>query len=105
MAKEDKQAATTSVAALKKELEKAEKALKALPEKATEQERTELENTVYKLKDELVNVKEAKVKVKFLKSPTGKYNLGYSIGDEAEVLESKATEMAASEWAELVKGK
>lgn len=46
------------------------------------------------------------MKVKFIKSPTGKYRLGYSIGDELDVKDDAlAKEMVSSGWAVEVKAK
>lgn len=42
------------------------------------------------------------VKVKFLLSPTGRFNLGYSIGDVAELPALKAQEVIDAEYAEKV---
>jgi len=44
-----------------------------------------------------------KVKVKFLKSPTGSFGLAYNVGDEAEVMEAMAKDMIEANCAELVK--
>jgi len=43
------------------------------------------------------------LKIKFLLSPTGSFNLGYSIGDEAEFDELIAKELVESHYAEFVK--
>lgn len=44
-----------------------------------------------------------KVKVKFLKSPTGLYGLGYNIGDKASVDSNQADEMIETGYAEKAK--
>jgi hypothetical protein len=45
----------------------------------------------------------ATAKIKFLLSPTGKYNLGYSIGEEVEFDTKKAKELVDACYAEYVK--
>lgn len=42
-------------------------------------------------------------KVKFLLSPTGKFGLGYSAGEEGEFNENQATELVEAGYAEYVK--
>ena len=43
------------------------------------------------------------VKIKFLKSPTGKYGYAYHIGDTAEIEDKDlAEEMIESGWGEIV---
>jgi hypothetical protein len=55
----------------------------------------------------MAKVKEEKkevAKVKFLKSPTGKYGYAYHIGDTAEIEDKDLVEeMIDSGWAEVVK--
>lgn len=43
------------------------------------------------------------IKVKFLLSPTGVFNLGYNPGEEASLPELQATELIEAGYAELVK--
>lgn len=43
------------------------------------------------------------IKVKFLLSPTGRFNLGFSIGDVAEFEPNTAKELIDAAYAELVK--
>ena len=100
-----KQTKAAEIAALETQISEAKNTLDSLPETATETEKTELEATVFNLERqlaELANLFE-KVEVKFLKSPTGKYKLGYNIGDTATVASNVADEMVATEWAEYVK--
>lgn len=47
--------------------------------------------------------KEKKVKVKFLLSPTGKFNLGYNAGETAILPELQADELIEAGYAEIVK--
>ena len=47
--------------------------------------------------------KEKLTKVKFLLSPTGKYNLGYNIGDVAKLPEVLADAVVEDKYAEFVK--
>lgn len=42
-------------------------------------------------------------KIKFLLSPTGKYNLGYNAGEVAEINENQAQELVDAKYAEFVK--
>jgi hypothetical protein len=43
------------------------------------------------------------IKVKFLLSPTGKFGLGYSAGEEGEFEEKQAAELVEAKYAEYVK--
>jgi hypothetical protein len=43
------------------------------------------------------------IKIKFLLSPTGRFNLGFSIGDVAEFEPNTAKELIDAAYAELVK--
>ena len=43
------------------------------------------------------------IKVKFLLSPTGKFGLGYSAGEEGEFEEKQAAELVDAKYAEYVK--
>ena len=47
--------------------------------------------------------KSKEVVVKFVLSPTGRFGLGYNIGDEAPFSEEKANELIESGYAVLVK--
>lgn len=47
--------------------------------------------------------KEKSLKVKFLLSPTGKFNLGYNVGEKASFPTLQAQEMIDAGFAELVK--
>lgn len=44
-----------------------------------------------------------KIKIKFLKSPTGAYKLGYNKDDVASFPENQATELVENKFAEFVK--
>lgn len=44
-----------------------------------------------------------KIKIKFLLSPTGRFNLGYNVGEIAEMDEKQATELIDAEYAKKVK--
>lgn len=48
--------------------------------------------------------KSKEVVVKFVLSPTGRFGLGYNIGDEVPFSEEKAAELVESGYAEYVKG-
>jgi hypothetical protein len=43
------------------------------------------------------------VLIRFLLSPTGKFGLGYSAGEEGEFEEKQATELVEAKYAEYVK--
>lgn len=43
------------------------------------------------------------IKIKFLLSPTGKFDLAYHIGEEGEFEEKQATELVEAKYAEFVK--
>ena len=47
-------------------------------------------------------IKKKKIKIKFLLSPTGKFNLGYAIGDVCEMELKKAEELIEANYAEKV---
>lgn len=49
------------------------------------------------------SVKKETKKVKFLLSPTGRYNLGYNIGDVAKLNADLADELVEDKYAEYVK--
>jgi hypothetical protein len=43
------------------------------------------------------------IKVKFLLSPTAKFNLGYNVGEEGEFEQKQAAELVEAKYAEYVK--
>jgi hypothetical protein len=47
--------------------------------------------------------KQKQVKIKFLLSPTGKFNLAYNEGEVAEFEEKQAAELVEAKYAEFVK--
>lgn len=47
--------------------------------------------------------KAATLKIKFLLSPTGKFGLGYNVGEVGEFPEAQATELIKAKYAEKVK--
>lgn len=47
--------------------------------------------------------KQKVLKVKFLLSPTAKFNLAYSVGEEGEFEEKQAAELVQAKYAEYVK--
>tara|TARA_R110002167_G_scaffold112367_1_gene284750 strand:- start:3975 stop:4145 length:171 start_codon:yes stop_codon:yes gene_type:complete len=56
------------------------------------------------MKKEKEKVKSSnKTKIKFLLSPTGKFKLGYAIGDECEIESKQAQELIDAQYAEKVK--
>ena len=48
-------------------------------------------------------LKNKTVLIRFTKSPTGTYNLGYNIGDEVDFDAKQAAELVENDFAELVK--
>ena len=55
-------------------------------------------------KEKKPSVEKQKVlKVKFLLSPTAKFNLGYNVGEEGEFEEKQANELVEACYAEFVK--
>ncbi len=50
-----------------------------------------------------MEVTKTKKKVKFLKSPTGAYKLGYNAGDKASLTSEQADELVENKFAEFVK--
>jgi len=44
-----------------------------------------------------------KIKIKFLLSPTGRFNLGYNVGETAEMDEKQAIELIEAKYAKKVK--
>ena len=57
-----------------------------------------------RIKKEVAVVEKPKtLKIKFLLSPTGKFNLGYNIGDVAEFETKTAQELVDACYAEIVK--
>jgi hypothetical protein len=53
--------------------------------------------------EEVVVDDSEKVEVKFLLSPTRKFNLGYSVGETGFFTENEATELVEAKYAEYVK--
>lgn len=85
MAKAEKKAAT-DVAALQKVYEAAAKKVADLSDEETLEVRQALAEEVAVALENLNNAKkEVLVKFKFIKSPTGRFGLGYSAGDSGRV--------------------
>ena len=106
LSKEEKQKRAAEAAALlNKNLEDAQAAFDALTEDATDEQKEEAQKNLDDAKTALLVVKPSgkKVKVKFLLSPTRKYALAYSIGEEGEFEVKQATELVEAKYAEFVK--
>lgn len=108
MAKQNNNKAAEAAALLNQNLEAAELALANAPEDATAEDKQLLQDAVDAAKKAIEDAnqpkeKSKKVKVKFLLSPTGKFGLGYSAGEEGELEEKQAAELVDAKYAEYVK--
>jgi uncharacterized phage infection (PIP) family protein YhgE len=78
--------AAIDLAALTKKYNTAAKKVANLPENVTEEDRQKAVDAVNKALEALNDGKKLLlVEVKFLKTPTGKFNLGYTKGDKGQV--------------------
>ena len=107
MATNKENKAAEAAALLTQNLEAAELALANAPEDATTEEKQLLQDAVDAAKKAIEDAnkpkeKSKKVKVKFLLSPTGKFGLGYSAGEEGEFEEKQAAELVEAKYAEYV---
>lgn len=107
LSKEEKEKRAAEAAALlQKNLDDAQVAFDGLGEDATEEQKQEAQKL---LDDAKLAIEEAnkpsgkRKKVKFLLSPTGRFGLGYSAGEEGEFEEKQAAELVESKYAEYVK--
>jgi hypothetical protein len=112
MGKDNKNAATEAVAALTKAYDNALEVQKNLAADATDEQKEEAQKAVdvaKKALDEASDLEgkpekpEKLVKVKFLLSPVGKFNLAYGVGEIGEFLEKQADELVEAKYAEFVK--
>lgn len=89
-------------------LKQKEAELVALPETATEEEKAAALKEVNEAKELVESLnskpkKEITVKIKFTKSPTGRFNLAYNIGEVAEFEVKQAAEIIDAEFGVYVK--
>jgi hypothetical protein len=107
--------AAEAVAVLKSKFEAAELALNAIPETATPEELAgakalfeEKKNAYFTAKEALekanpAKTKEKKLKGVFILSPTGRFGLGYNVGEEASLGELQALELEEAGYFKLSK--
>jgi hypothetical protein len=110
---EEKNKAANAAALLKKQTDEAkailkekQEVLKTLPETATEEEKAAAQLAIDDAKNTLKDLKPGKkdtIKIKFTKSPTGRFNLAYGVGEVAEFEIKQAAELIDAEFAKEVK--
>jgi hypothetical protein len=105
MSEDKKNTAAEAVAVLQSNFDLAEIKVKELPETATPEAILAAQKELSEAKEALENAlkpvekpdakktKEKLIKGKFLLSPTGRFNLGYSEGEEASLPELQALEL------------
>jgi hypothetical protein len=109
MGNTNKNNAATDVAALTKVYNEALEAQKAVAEDATDEVKSEAQVKVDEAKAALDSASTPKEtsgktkKVKFLLSPTGKFNLAYNVGETGTLPANQADEVVAAKYAEFVK--
>lgn len=107
LSKEEKEKrAAEAVALLNKNLEDAQAVLVGLGDDASDEAKKEAQDAVDAAQAAIdkSNAPKGKTKkVKFLLSPTRKFGLAYSFGEEGEFEEKQAAELVEAKYAEYVK--